>query len=136
MAATVITTLPVTPSVVARISTGPGLRPVTRPDEETEATAASAVLHSKARSSSRVPPASWAVAASCTACPESTVVLGAVTMTVAVTGVGGWILAPPPPQAETEAAMISMGERAGSVRRRRSGGFGTAPPGGSDKMDL
>jgi hypothetical protein len=45
------------------------------------------------------------------------VVIEAVTVT-AVTGLGSWISAPPPPpQAETEAAMSRMSERAGSVTK-------------------
>ena len=80
-------TLPVTPSLTARISACPALSPVTRPVGDTEATAAVAVVHSKLRPSSTVPVASFAVAESCTVCPTSIEDSGAVTVTV-LTGPG------------------------------------------------
>lgn len=93
MGSTVITRVPVTFSVVARISEAPFTRPVTRPSADTEATVPMPLVQVNSRSSSTLLSASRAVAVSCTVSPTVIRVTGAVTVTD-VTEAGSWRLPP------------------------------------------
>src|SRR5258705_5618690 len=88
-ATTVMADVPVTPSAVALMVTGPPpALPVTRPLASTVAVAALPVAHVMARPVSGLPPASLAVAVSWTVAPSAIVADGGVTVIEAIgTGV-------------------------------------------------
>jgi len=88
VAVTVIAAVPLCPSLVAVIVTGPpAVTPVTSPVDETVATAALLVVHVTVRPVSTFPAASCVVAVSCTVAPTATAAGVGVTVTDA-TGAG------------------------------------------------
>src|SRR5436309_12826864 len=109
-AVTVIAAVPVCPSLVAVMVTGPpAVTPVTSPVDETVAMAASLVVHVTVRPVSTFPAASVVVAVNCTVAPTSTVAVPGLTdtdATGAAVAVTGTAAAPPPHHQPALAAAV------------------------------
>ena len=113
---TVTTAEPSCPSLEATIVTGPPtVRAVTRPDDETVATAVLVDVHVTVRFARLLPWASFGCAFSCVVSPTAMVLDGGVTATDA-TGAGG--PEPSPPQAASTVRQARRPKRRLPVRRR------------------
>ena len=107
---------PSCPSLEATIVTGPPtVSAVTRPDDETVATAVFVDVHVTVRFARLLPWASFGCAVSCVVCPTTMVLAGGVTATDA-TGAGG--PEPSPPQAAATVRQAASPKRRLPVRRR------------------
>src|SRR3989475_9135522 len=85
-AVTVTLAEPLLPSLVAVITAGPALTPLTSPFPSTVAATALSVVQSTVRPLNTLPFASRRVAVSCTVCPTATLAVGGLTVTVATGG--------------------------------------------------
>ena len=72
---------PLLPSLVAVITAGPALTPLTSPVPSTVATTALSLVQSTVRPLNTLPFASRRVAVSCTVCPTATLAVAGVTVT-------------------------------------------------------
>src|SRR5439155_7565569 len=81
-ATTVTVAAPLLPSLVAVITAGPALTPLTSPFPSTVAATALSLVQSTVRPLNTLPFASRSVAVSCTVCPSATVAVGGLTVTV------------------------------------------------------